>query len=119
MTSPWSFGWTQLLTIIGFVITILIAIGGFRSFERWRKEKIEEKRIDTAVDALVLVREMKWVFENIRSPMSFDYEWKDMAEIPGENEDRRRTRGSFYAVLKRVEGHRDFFDRAWKLQIRC
>jgi len=74
MINPWTFGWTQLLTIVGFVITILIAIGGFRSFERWRKEKIEEKRIDTAVDALVLLREMKWVFDNIRSPMSFEYE---------------------------------------------
>lgn len=119
MNDPWIFGWTQLLTIIGFVITILIAIAGFRSFERWRKEKIEEKRIDTAVDALVLIREMKWVFENIRSPMSFDYEWKDMPEMPGENEDKRRSRGPFYAVLKRIEGHRDFFNRAWKLQIRC
>jgi hypothetical protein len=119
MNDPWTFGWTQLLTIIGFVITILIAIGGFRSFERWRKEKIEEKRIDAAVDALVLIREMKWVFENIRSPMSFDYEWKDMPETPGEHEDNRRNRGSFYAVLKRIEGHREFFDRAWRLQIRC
>jgi len=119
MNNPWTFGWTQLLTIIGFVITTLIAIGGFRSFERWRREKIEEKRIDAAVDALVLIREMKWVFENIRSPMSFDYEWKDMPETSGENEEKRRKRGSFYAVLKRIEGHRDFFDRAWKLQIKC
>ena len=51
--------------------------------------------------------------------MSFDYEWKDMPEIEGEEEDKRRSRGSFYAILKRVEGHRDFFNRAWKLQIRC
>jgi hypothetical protein len=119
MDSPWAFGWTQLLTIVGFIITVLIAIGGFRSFERWRREKIEEKRIDSAVDALVLIREAKWVFENIRSPMSFDYEWKDMPETPGESEEERRRRGSFYTVLKRIEGHRDFFDRAWKLQIRC
>jgi hypothetical protein len=116
---PWEFGWTQLLTITGFVLTVLIAIGGFRSFERWRWEKIEEKRIDAAVDALVLVRESKWVFENIRSPMSFDYEWKDMPETPSDDEDIRRSRRSYYAIGKRIEFHREFFDRAWKLQIRC
>ncbi len=37
--------------------------------------------------------------------------------------ERRKRRdvvgGAFYAILKRIEGHRDFFDRAWKLQIRC
>ena len=42
-----------------------------------------------------------------------------MPETPGENEEKRRAKGSFYAILKRIEGHRDFFDRAWKLQIRC
>lgn len=33
MQDPWIFGWTQLLTIIGFAITIAIAIGGFRTFD--------------------------------------------------------------------------------------
>ncbi len=119
MNNPWAFGWTQVLTIAGFVITIIIAVGGFQSFGRWQRQKIEEKRIDTAIDALVLIREMIWVFDNIRSPMAFDYEWKDMPEIASEEEDKRRSRGSFYTILKRIEGHRDFFDRAWKLQIRC
>jgi hypothetical protein len=34
MSNPWAFGWTQLLTISGFMITILIAAVGFRSFAR-------------------------------------------------------------------------------------
>jgi hypothetical protein len=42
-----------------------------------------------------------------------------MPETPGESDDKRRSRGSYYAILKRVESHREFFDRAWKLQIRC
>jgi hypothetical protein len=54
MEKPWTFGWTQLLTIIGFCITIGIAIGGFRTFGRWKREKIEEKRIDVAIEALAL-----------------------------------------------------------------
>ena len=34
MTGPWTFGWTQLLTIVGFLITGSIAVTGFRTFER-------------------------------------------------------------------------------------
>jgi hypothetical protein len=119
MSDPWAFGWSQVFTIIGFAITIVIAVGGFRSFGRWQREQIEEKRIDTAVDALVLIREAKWVFDNIRSPMSFDYEWKDMPKTEGEDDALRRTKGSYFAILKRVQFHREFFDRAYKLQIRC
>jgi hypothetical protein len=42
----WAFGTTQLqlLTCIGFLITIGIAWTGFRTFERWHWEKIEERR---------------------------------------------------------------------------
>jgi len=119
MDNPWTFGWTQALTIVGFGITIAIARAGFRSFERWRREKVEERRIEAAIDALVLVREMKWVFENIRSPMTFDYEWKDMPQTAGDTDAKRSKRGGYFAILSRVAHHKDFFDRAWKLQILC
>src|SRR5262249_11775350 len=114
--NPWTFGWTQLLTIAGFIITIVIAIGGFRTFNRWKREKIEEKRIETAIEALALVYESKFVFDHIRSPMAFGYEWADMPDNYGEPRDER---GSFYAVLKRIKANKEFFDRAWKMQVRC
>jgi hypothetical protein len=116
---PWTFGWTQLLTIIGFIITIAIAFGGFRTFGRWKREKLEEKRIDTAIETLALVYESKFIFDHIRSPMSFGYEWQDMPAKPGDSEQLRNARAPFYAILKRIEANRDFFDRAWKLQVRC
>jgi len=43
------FGWNQLLTVIGLIVTTIIAIGGFRTFGRWKREKIEERRIDVAL----------------------------------------------------------------------
>jgi len=52
MDNPWAFGWTQLLTLTGFGITIGIAVGGFRTFGRWKREKLEERRIEVAIDAL-------------------------------------------------------------------
>lgn len=118
MPDPWTFGWTQLLTIVGFIITIVIAVGGFRTFARWKREKIEEKRIDTAIEALALVYESKIIFDHIRSEMSFPYEWKDMPQGYG-SEEERRARGPFYAILKRIEAQKEFFERAWKIQVRC
>ena len=119
MPDPWAFGWNQLLTIAGLIITVVIAIGGFKTFGRWKREKIEEMRIDVAIRALALSYKSKFVFENIRSEMSFGYEWKDMPERPGDTEEKRGERGPFYAILKRIEAHKAFFENAWELQVEC
>ena len=116
--NPWMFGWTQLLTVIGFIITICIALGGFRTFGRWKREKLEEKKIEIAFEALSIAYEAKFIFDAIRSPMSFGYEWEDMPRSPGESDQDWNNRGSFYAILKRIERNRDYFDRLWKLQPR-
>jgi hypothetical protein len=116
---PWSFGWTQLFTIIGFVITSVVAVGGFRTFDRWRREKIEETKIETAFDFLAIAYESKYVFEAIRSPLTFDYESKDMPKFPGESDSEYKRREPFFAILKRIELHNEFFGRFFKLQPRC
>jgi hypothetical protein len=115
MNDPWNFGWTQLLTIVGMAITVIIAIGGFGTFARWKREKIEESRIDVALKALALAYESTIVFDEIRSPLRSDFEWEKM---PNNNEslDRRRARGSHWTVLKRIDDRKDFFNRLWALQ---
>ncbi|MGL5164717.1 MAG: hypothetical protein ACRC9K_02375 [Afipia sp.] len=118
-SNPWDFGWTQLLTITGLITTITIAIAGFRTFGKWKREKIEEKRIDIAIEALALCYESKFIFDHIRSPMAYAAEWKDMPKGPGESDDTAGQRGTFYATLKRIEANKDFFERAWKLQVKC
>jgi hypothetical protein len=109
---PWTFGWTQLLTIAG----LAIAFQGLRTFGRWRREKIEEKRIEVAVDALAAAYKSKYVFEHIRGRLTQEYEWQEMPEVPGESEKERKRRGSLFAVLKRIERNKDFFDQVWELQ---
>jgi hypothetical protein len=42
-----------------------------------------------------------------------------MPQKPGETEDKRSARGSFYAILKRIQAHREFFERAGKMQAKC
>jgi hypothetical protein len=116
VTDPWAFGWTQLLTIIGFIITGAIAIGGFGTFERWRKQKLEEKKIEVAVDALAIAYKARFVFEHIRGPLAYSYEWADMPERAGDTNDRRSSRGGFYTPLKRINQNKEFFEQLWKIQ---
>lgn len=115
---PWTFGWSQVLTIIGFLITICIALGGFRTFGRWKREKIEEKRMDVAIEALSVAYQTKFVFDGIRNAFAGGYEWKDMPRQAGESDDEWNHRGTFYAILKRIDNNRDFFQKVWTLQPR-
>ena len=116
-TGPWTFGWTQLLTLIGFAITIGIALGGFRTFGRWKREKIEERRIEAAIDILALAYESRIVFRRIRLGfVSSDAEFKDMPVREGEDVEHRRLRGGYWMYFKRIVDHKDFFERAWNLQ---
>lgn len=119
MDNPWTFGWTQLLTLAGYGITIGIAVAGFRTFSRWKREKLEERRIETALEALAIVYEARFIFDTIRSPMVFAYEYESMPQMSGDDGAKRSQRGSFYATLKRIEAHKDFFERAWKVQTKC
>jgi hypothetical protein len=116
MSSPWEFGWTQALAIIG----LLIAGFGLRTFDRWRKEKIEEKRIEVAIKTLELASESISVFEAIRRTMTFPHEWQDMPSLPtGDTEQRRQQRGPYYVALKNIEARMKVFERARKLQVQC
>jgi len=115
---PWIFGWTQLLTIVGLALTGSIALFGFRTFARWKREKLEEKRIEIAFDALAIAYEAKFVFQSIRSPLFEGYEWADMPHQEGETEEARNKRGPYYATFKRIRQNKDFFERVWSIQPR-
>jgi hypothetical protein len=113
--NPWEFGWTQLFTIIGFLITLSIAFGSFRTFNRWKREKIEEKKLDIALEALSVAYEAQMLFEDIQRPFIAHYEFADMPTegLSEKEQDRRR---SLYAVINRVQRHIGFFERVLALQ---
>jgi hypothetical protein len=115
---PWKFGWAQLLTIIGFIITVSIAVSGFRTFARWKRETLEERKIEIAFEALSIAYEAKFIFDSIRSPMAHSYEWDDLPRWAGESDTDWNRRGSFYAILKRIERNKEYFERVWRLQPR-
>ena len=107
------------VTLIGFAVTTTLAIVGLNTFGRWKKEKIEEKRIDVAIEALACAYEAKFVFEAIRFRLVRDYEYQDM-NLNGDSvivlDERRKNQGGPYAVLKRLEHHEEFFERVRKLE---
>jgi hypothetical protein len=118
MSDPWAFGWTQLLTIVGLLLTGGVSAVGLRTFAKWRRETIEGRRIEVAVEALSLTYQSRWVFENMRGPIVYAYEYEEMANHPGENDDERARRGKYFAVLRRIERNSEFFKEVWRVQPR-
>jgi hypothetical protein len=112
------FGWNQLLTIFGLIVTMIIAGLGFRSFGRWKREKIEERRIDVALEALSVAYEAVDVFADIRNPGAFEYEYADMPRAEGESDEEWRRKTTFYVPLKRMDNQKEFFIKVLKLRPR-
>jgi hypothetical protein len=115
MIDPWTFGWTQLLAIFGLLITVCVSAASLRTLAKWRREKLEGAKIDAAVEALALAYEAQFIFDEIRAPLVRAHEWKDL-EAKGLTEAEVRQRASFYAISKRIDAHKDFFERLWALQ---
>jgi hypothetical protein len=105
-----------VIALIGLGISAVLAIAGLKTFSRWQREKIEERRIETAIDALALAYESKIVFQAIRSAFSNEAEYKDMPAREDERPDKRSSRGAYWVVGKRITDNRDYFERVWKLQ---
>jgi hypothetical protein len=109
----WTFGLTQLLTVIG----LLMAALGFRTVAKWHREQIDQRKIDLASEALSLAYESKAVFENIRSRVFYQGEGAETPLVPGQSDkDRNDPRRPYCAVLDRIQANHDYFARVWKLE---
>src|SRR6202035_1305526 len=107
------------VTLLGFAVTAIIAYFGVRSFRRWKREQLEERRIKIAFQALKLAYQSTFIFEHIRSPLIEDYEWHGMPQLAGDDESKRRSRGTYFAIMKRIELNSDFFKAVWDIQPAC
>lgn len=116
--SSWAFGLSHLFTVLGMILTTVIATVGLRTFGKWRMEKIEEKRMDIAFEALSIAYESKYIFDQIRCALTFSYEYEGMPRLNGESDAQWRSRGTYWAIRKRVSDNKDFFERVFKLQPR-
>jgi hypothetical protein len=102
------------ITTVGLIVTAILAIAGLRTFGRWRREKVEEKKIEIAIDALAIGYEARLVFGRIRSRLVRNYEYDDLP--PESTPERRNQKGGPYVVLKRINSESEFFERAMKAE---
>jgi hypothetical protein len=114
MRGQWTFGLSHLLTVSGLVITIIIAILGFFSLGRWRRQRFEEIRIGVALEALAISHEAKFVFEAVRSRLIRVGELGIHGTTIGR--DRQKSQEAIRSVLRRLEERQDFFDKAFILE---
>jgi hypothetical protein len=115
---PSVFGPNQWLTLAGLVLTATIAAVSLRTFNSWKREKIEERKIELAFDALAIAYESRFIFGHISTAFTFAGEHQVMEKLPGESDDEWSRRGTYHAIFKRIEANKEFFDRVWKLQPR-
>jgi hypothetical protein len=117
MADPWAFGWTQLLAIVGLLMSAIISFAGLRTFGKWQREKVHERKLEVAFEALTLAYESAMVFDDIRRRLIRPYEWADMPTEKMSDADIERSQTT-YAIINRFSRHNDFFDRVLKLQPR-
>jgi hypothetical protein len=106
----------SIVALLGLGLTAVIAIAGFKSFGRWKREKIEERRIEVALDALAMAYEARFRFEGIRSRFTREEEYAGIDEQPLRDNisimiTHREGQRSPYAVLKRIGNNHEFFER--------
>jgi hypothetical protein len=107
------------VAMLGLILTTVVAVAGFRSFGRWKREKIEERRIEVALDALALAYEAGFRFEGIRSTILREDEYADI-DAPSKDPSRfivhRDGQRSPYAVLKRMNNSHEFFQKVFDIE---
>jgi hypothetical protein len=108
-----------VVALLSLFVTIIIAIFGFSTFGRWKREQLEGRRIDVAFSALDLAYKTRHVFDHVRGALIDDYEWADMPEVAGDTEDKRRRRGAYYAIGRRLEANKEFFEAVWICHAKC
>jgi hypothetical protein len=82
VSNPWEFGLTHALAILQICVTLALAAIGLRTFAKWRREKIEERKIPLAEDALRLVYKARSIFKDVRRPYLNDLEEEEFAGKP-------------------------------------
>jgi hypothetical protein len=108
-----------VVALLGITVTGTVAALGLKSFEKFKREKIEERRIEVSIDALALAYEAKYVFESIRARVRSNDEDDGGVILEGDVQVRLRDgQRAAYVVLKRLRTHEDFFESAYRLQPR-
>ena len=108
--SPWEFGWTPLVGLVQIFMAALIAVLGFSTFAKWKREKLEEQKILLAAEALSLAYEARAIFAYIRecgeeiTPDAFTLdkndEWRQLVHLRPKK--RVGEKSEYFAAIQRI-----------------
>jgi hypothetical protein len=108
------------VALLGLLLTAGIAIAGFKSFGRWKREKIEERRIEVALDTLAIAYEAVFRFEAIRSRIVREDEYEGIDEANSGKSlypiTHRAGQRSPYAVLMRMANNAAYFEKVYDIE---
>jgi hypothetical protein len=101
--------------IIAGILNVIAIVGaaffGLRTFNRWRNERIEERRIELAERALGLIFEVQEIFDYVRNPISWAGEGRTRERSANETSDQAKNRDSDYIPFERMTYSKEYFDR--------
>lgn len=95
-------------------VALISLFVGLNTFSRWKRERLEEKRIDVAIEALAIAFEACSAFDIIRARLIKRYETDQLRTTHGIHTEEH----TILALLKRVEAQQPFFDKALALEPR-
>ncbi|WP_210166314.1 hypothetical protein [Bradyrhizobium sp. LTSP857] len=108
-----------VVALIGITVTGAMAGFGLRSFAKFKREKLEERRIEVALDALAIAYESKFVFQMVRVRAARQDEYSDYVDdSSGAPLTLRKDQRGAYAVLKRLQSHNELFVSVYKIEPR-
>lgn len=107
--------WPEILKQTSVIIGIWVAIYGIDS---WRREHTGKRRIELAEDSLALFYEASDAIRHIRSPMSYDYETKDIEKMERESEKAYEARKNASVVIVRYNQHQELFNKLFAMRYR-
>jgi len=81
----------------------------YKGLTRWQTEVPGRRRMELAEDALSNLYEAKRLFTVIRFPVATEGESAARVAPPGEADEQKRLRDSYFAPLGRYEHHMKFF----------
>ena len=106
-------------TVCGAAAVAYAAYKGAGTFDQWKSQKKEERRMSLAEDVLTIGYEFERIFSAIRSPATWAFEAEasletlrqQFSDFDQKSEFQRRVLSQAQVILTRFASHKDFWDR--------
>lgn len=114
-------GWA---TLVGAGVVIYAARVGANTFTAWKRQKVEERRMDAAERILTLAYRLRYNFADVRRRGIFGYETAAaeqkldgaMPEWRNREKSEQERLTTAQTILNRLTGHRADWEQAWELK---